>query len=203
MAKRKQQSLDINVKGLSTQQILNMDVNDINRMNTRTIRALGSRLVSSMNKRIRALNKKAPMSQALSGIQNEFSIRGLDRNEIRSKIGEMIQFGKMKTSTVKGWNQYRKNIESKLGGKLSDLENESTFWETYRNLKDSNHAIFQKLSSDEVLKLTYDEYVNNPEDAMERVQNSLDDIYNALMGEDMMEEDLFFEDDEDDEDSFF
>lgn len=203
MTKRKQQSLDINVKGLSTQQILNMDVNDINRMNTRTIRALGSRLVSSMNKRIRALNKKAPMSQALSGIQNEFSIRGLDRNEIRSKIGEMIQFGKMKTSTVKGWNQYRKNIESKLGGKLSDLENESTFWETYRNLKDSNHAIFQKLSSDEVLKLTYDEYVNNPEDAMERVQNSLDDIYNALMGEDMMEEDLFFEDDEDDEDSFF
>lgn len=202
MTKRKQQSLDINVKGLSTQQILNMDVNDINRMNTRTIRALGSRLVSSMNKRIRALNKKAPMSQALSGIQNEFSIRGLDRNEIRSKIGEMIQFGKMKTSTVKGWNQYRKNIESKLGGKLSDLENESTFWETYRNLKDSNHAIFQKLSSDEVLKLTYDEYVNNPEDAMERVQNSLDDIYNALMGEDMMEEDLFFED-EDDEDSFF
>ena len=203
MTKRKQQSLDINVKGLSTQQILNMDVNDINRMNTRTIRALGSRLVSSMNKRIRALNKKAPMSQALSGIQNEFSIRGLDRNEIRSKIGEMIQFGKMKTSTVKGWNQYRKSIESKLGGKLSDLENESTFWETYRNLKDSNHAIFQKLSSDEVLKLTYDEYVNNPEDAMERVQNSLDDIYNALMGEDMMEEDLFFEDDEDDEDSFF
>ena len=203
MTKRKQQSLDINVKGLSTQQILNMDVNDINRMNTRTIRALGSRLVSSMNKRIRALNKKAPMSQALSGIQNEFSIRGLDRNEIRSKIGEMIQFGKMKTSTAKGWNQYRKNIESKLGGKLSDLENESTFWETYRNLKDSNHAIFQKLSSDEVLKLTYDEYVNNPEDAMERVQNSLDDIYNALMGEDMMEEDLFFEDDEDDEDSFF
>ena len=202
MTKRKQQSLDINVKGLSTQQILNMDVNDINRMNTRTIRALGSRLVSSMNKRIRALNKKAPMSQALSGIQNEFSIRGLDRNEIRSKIGEMIQFGKMKTSTVKGWNQYRKNIESKLGGKLSDLENKSTSWETYRNLKDSNHAIFQKLSSDEVLKLTYDEYVNNPEDAMERVQNSLDDIYNALMGEDMMEEDLFFED-EDDEDSFF
>lgn len=202
MTKRKQQSLDINVKGLSTQQILNMDVNDINRMNTRTIRALGSRLVSSMNKRIRALNKKAPMSQALSGIQNEFSIRGLDRNEIRSKIGEMIQFGKMKTSTVKGWNQYRKNIESKLGGKLSDLKNESTFWETYRNLKDSNHAIFQKLSSDEILKLTYDEYVNNPEDAMERVQNSLDDIYNALMGEDMMEEDLFFED-EDDEDSFF
>lgn len=203
MTKRKQQSLDIDVKGLSTQQILNMDVNDINRMNMRTIRALGSRLVSSMNKRIRALNKKAPMSQALSGIQNEFSIRGLDRNEIRSKIGEMIQFGKMKTSTVKGWNQYRKSIESKLGGKLSDLENESTFWETYRNLKDSNHAIFQKLSSDEVLKLTYDEYVNNPEDAMERVQNSLDDIYNALMGEDMMEEDLFFEDDEDDEDSFF
>lgn len=202
MAKRKQQTLDINVKGLSTQQILNMDVNDINRMNMRTIRALGSRLVSSMNKRIRALNKKAPMSQALSGIQNEFSIRGLNRNEIRSKIGEMIQFGKMKTSTVKGWNQYRKSIESKLGGKLSDLENESTFWETYRNLKDSNHAIFQKLSSDEVLKLTYDEYVNNPEDAMERVQNTLDDIYNALMGEDMMEEDLFFED-KDDEDSFF
>ena len=201
MAKRKQQTLNIDVKGLSTNQILNMDVNEINSMNYRTIRALASRLVSSMNKRIRQLRKSAPYSLALNSLpQNyQFSTKGLKRNEIRSLIGDMQQFGQMKTSTVKGWKDYRKNIEAKLGGKLSDLPNESNFWEMFRNLKDSNHAIFQKMSSDEILKVTYDEYIENPEDPMSSIQERLDDLYEIYEGN-FTEDDIWGDDE--DEDSF-
>ena len=197
MYKGTQQPLTINVTGLSTEEILNMDVNDINRMNNRTIKALASRLVSSMNKRIRSLEKNAPDSQALHSLPegHRFSTKGLNRNEVRSLVGEMIQFGQMKTSTAKGWKSYRKSVESKLGGKLSDLKSEPKFWETYRRLQESNHAIFQKLSSDEILKMTYEEAIENDEDLFERMQTSLDDIYNALEGEGM--EDDIWGDEED------
>lgn len=202
----KKQSLDIDVKGLSTDDILNMDINDINRMNMRTIRALGSRLVSSMNKRIRSLEKKAPDSQALNSLPqgHQFSIKGKNRNQIRSAIGQMMQFGQMKTSTVKGWKSYRKNIESKLGGNLSDLRDEGEFWDVYRKLQESNHAVFQKISSDEILKLTYDEMKNNPEFDIEDLQDELDAIYESfegeMEGEDILDE--IFGYNEDDEDYF-
>ena len=201
MAKRKQQTLNIDVKGLSTNQILNMDVNEINSMNYRTIRALASRLVSSMNKRIRQLRKSAPYSLALNSLpQNyQFSTKGLKRNEIRSLIGDMQQFGQMKTSTVKGWKDYRKNIEAKLGGKLSDLKDESEFWRIYRTVKDSNHAIFQKLSSSEILKITYDEYKLDSEDPMTSIQKYLDDLYEISEGN-FTEDDIWGDDE--DEDSF-
>lgn len=201
MTKRKQQSLNIDVKGLSTNQILNMDVNEINSMNYRTIRALASRLVSSMNKRIRQLRRTTPDSLALHSLPEnyQFSTKGLNRNEIRSLVGQMQQFGQMKTSTVKGWKDYRKNIEAKLGGKLSDLPDESNFWEMFRNLKDSNHAIFQKMSSDEILKVTYDEYIENPEDPMSSIQERLDDLYEIYEGN-FMEDDIWGDDE--DEDSF-
>lgn len=207
MAKRKQQSLDIDVKGLTTEEILNMDVNDINKMNYRTIRALGSRLVSSMNKRIRSLSKKAPYSQALNSlpVNFQFSIKGKGRNEIRSIIGDMIRFGQMRSSTISGYKAYRRNIEQKLGGSLSNLRDESEFWKVYRELQESNHAIFQKLSSDEILKLTYDEMIENPTDGLGRIQQTLDDIYESfeggLEGEDLLDE-IFDEYDEDDEDYF-
>ena len=202
MAKKKQ-SLDIDVKGLSTEQILRMDVNAINKMNNRTIKALASRLVSSMNKRIRSLSKKAPNSQALNSLPKgfQFSTKGLGRNDVRSLVGDMIQFGNMKTSTVSGWKEYRKDVESKLGSgrSFSELRDEGAFWDVFRRLQESNHAIFQKISSDEILKMTFEEAVDNPEDLLERMQNSLDDIYNALEGKGM-EDDIWG--DSDDEDYF-
>lgn len=194
---KKLQSLNIDVKGLSTEDILNMDVNAINRMNARTLKALASRLVSSMNKRIRSLEAKSPESMALHSLPQgfRFSTKGKNRNEVRSLVGQMQQFGKMKTSTVSGFKTYRKGVEKKVGGKLSELQDESKFWETFRRLQESNGAIFQKLSSDEILKMTYDEAVENPENLFERMQTNLDDLYEALEGEGM--EDDIWGDEED------
>ena len=193
----KKQTLNIDVNGLSTDAILNMDVNYINKMNNRTIKALASRLVSSMNKRIRSLESKAPDSQALHSLPkgHRFSTKGLNRNEVRSLVGEMIQFGQMKTSTVKGWKGYRKSTEKILGGKLSDLKDESQFWEVFRRIKESNHAIFQKVSSEEILKMTYDEAIENGADLYERVQQNLDDLYNVIEG-DFTEDDVWGEDED-------
>lgn len=200
MAKRKQQSLDIDVKGLSTEQILNMDVNEINSMNYRTIRALASRLVSSMNKRIRSLTKKAPNSLALNSLPqgHQFSTKGMNRNQIRSLIGEMQSFGKMKTSTVTGWKEYRTNIEKKLGGRLSDLSmGESEFWKLYREIKESNNALYQIFDSDKILKEVYDVVVDDPEDPMSRIQETLDNLYDVEMGN-FTEDDLWGDEDEED-----
>lgn len=200
MAKRKQQSLDIDVKGLSTEQILNMDVNEINSMNYRTIRALASRLVSSMNKRIRSLSKKAPNSLALNSLPEgyQFSTKGMNRNQIRSLIGKMQSFGKMKTSTVTGWKEYRTNIEKKLGGRLSDLSmGESEFWKLYREVKESNNALYQIFDSDKILKEVYDVVVDDPENPMSRIQETLDNLYDVEMGN-FTEDDLWGDEDEED-----
>lgn len=204
MTKGIKQPLNINVTGLTTEDILRMDINDINRMNTRTLKAVASRLVSSMNKRIRTLREKSPDSLALGSLPKDhlFSTKGLNRNEVRHLVGQMMQFGQMKTSTVSGWKSYRKNIEKKIGGKLSNLEDEPKFWETYRMLEESNHAIFQKLSSEEILKLMYDEAIQDSDNLFERMNTNLEDIYNALEGN-VSEDDIWGDFDDEDEEDYF
>ena len=210
MTKGIQKPLTINVTGLTTEQILNMDINDINRMNSRTLNALASRLVSSMNKRIRNLREKAPYSPALESLPKGylFSVKGLNRNEVRSLVGQMMQFGQMSTSTVSGYKKTRKKIEKKLGGKLSNLKDEPKFWDVYRRLQESNHAIFQKLSSEAILKMLYDEAIDKPdEDLFDRMNENLDDIYNALEGN-VAEDDIWgdydeLNDEEEDDEDYF
>ena len=105
----------MNVKGLSIQQIMNIDLNTFNSLKESDLRHITSRLVSAGNKRIRRLEKldiNSPAYQSL-GNNKKFSTK-LDTsvssqqrvNRLRPEFSRIRSFLTSKTSTARGYQQW-------------------------------------------------------------------------------------------------
>lgn len=132
---------NINVSGLTIQDIMNMDYDIINKMNISDLRRVSSRLVSASNKRIRRLEKNeiGRLSPAYVSIEKrggQFSNVGKNINQLRSQFIEMKQFLEKKTSTIKGWTAHRKYVEENYGGTLTKAQAKK-FWTTYRQVENN------------------------------------------------------------------
>ena len=111
-------------------------------------RAEARRLVSLANKRLRRLEEKgytnSPAYQATNGY---FSVRGKNQAEIQAMLREMNKFINAATSTIRGTNNYAKELAKNTGVK-------------YKNMADLQRKIpkFFELSS------KVEQYLRNVED---------------------------------------
>ena len=152
-------SKDIKVKGLTTESILNMDVY---KLNTRSLRKVTSRLISTANKRIRRLRQKAPNSRALIMHPNEFSLKGIkknDRNSIESTMKQIRKFLKAESSTMTGYNRQRAQIEQDIG-EFESIEQEKEFWNVFNSWVDKNENLaFRFNDSTQLRSLIFNRFV--------------------------------------------
>lgn len=114
----------------------------------RAERQEASRLASLANKRLRRLEQKGLIdSPAYKATNGYFSVRGKSQAEVQSMLRELDKFINAKTSTVRGVNNYVREIASNTGVK-------------YKNLKDLQSKIpkFFELSS------KVEQYLRNIED---------------------------------------
>lgn len=127
-----------------------------------------SRVVSVANKRIKSLSQSkigrtspAYVRAKEMSPSGKFSVRGKDWNQILNTLKEAKQWLSYKTSTAKGWEEVRKNIESDIGGGLDTTYKSRKFWEAYRRISEVNGGIMgrkgskSRLSSDRIQKLLY------------------------------------------------
>lgn len=138
----------INVKGLTIQDIINLDFNrDIATLSRDDLAKVTSRLVSASNKRIRRLQKTdiGRLSPALKSRMERgglFSVKGLNRGEVESVFSEARGFLQLKTSSVKGWKDLRHQIATELKVPdefLNTVTKSKKFWEVYRNATDGKN----------------------------------------------------------------
>ena len=92
----------------------------------REYRKEANRLVSLANKRIRRLEKNglqsSPAYQAyLANGGKPFSVKGKDYNQLQSEVARLRRFIDSQTSTVKGVNNYLKDIAKNTGIKYKNL----------------------------------------------------------------------------------
>lgn len=113
----------IDVTGLSIGDIMNIDIDTFNKLGSQDLRRITSRLVSAGNKRIRALEKKGISSPALRslGETQKFSVKmpkGLDKqqiaNKLRQEYSRVRSFLSKKTSTIRGYNEYVKDVKEEI-----------------------------------------------------------------------------------------
>lgn len=177
------------VKGLSIQDIMNMDWKDLNKLSAKDMRQLTSRLVSASNKRIRALakSKRGEYSYAYQTVKQRgrmFSIRGKGLGEVRSEFAMAKGFLGMKTSKVSAWKKERTEIEKRVQNIVSDVERErlglekpesyieeqpiewsertwEKFWESYRKYEESYGGSFAKGDSTRIQQALYEVYQSN------------------------------------------
>lgn len=131
----------MNVKGMSIQDILDIDIDAIVRMKEKDLKQIASRLVSASNKRIRRLKSDksgwGALSPSLNSITKQFSIAKKTRQQTLREFVNMKRFLTAKSSTFKGWKDIRKSMFKKVGGDVS-VDEYKDFWKTYRRFEEMN-----------------------------------------------------------------
>lgn len=152
------------IKGLKITDIMNMSWDDLNSLSGADLRKITGRLVSASNKRIRRLEQatRGKSSFAYQTIQErgrKFSTRGLNTNQVRTEFANARRFLKMKTSTVKGWKEYRSGVEERIT-KTLDIDElgwsertESKFWKVYRRFEELHGGKYKKGDSDRIQQI--------------------------------------------------
>lgn len=151
----------LDVRGMTIDEIVNMDPEKLNRLSDADLTAISKRLVSAANKRVRRLraSKEGRYSPALkdvpeAGFSVNFKKDKNHRNRVYEEYARMRNFMKMRTSTSKGWRGFRKEMHEKYGAPM-DPEEASDFWREYRVFMRENMAIpaTGKDGSERLLKL--------------------------------------------------
>ena len=153
----------MNIKGLKINDILKMSWSDIEQLNRNELSKLTSRVTSVANKRIVRLEKatRGTSSFAYQQYENQgrkFSVKGKNVNELRNELSNAMRFVRYKTSTVKGWNQYREDVEERISDVTDGESLEwsdrtwSKYWKVYRRFEESHGGTFKKGDSDRIQK---------------------------------------------------
>lgn len=194
----------VNVTGLSIQDILDMNPEDILKMKDADLTAIGKRLVSASNKRIRRLLaspggeyspalKKAPKE----GFSVDIAKGGTHRNKVLSEVTRMREFLSKKTSSVRGFTKVRKYFNKHYKVPL-DPEKSSKFWKVYRAFEEEYHATKEAMKSEEAVKAVARVYRNSSEgDLWENIKKMAEREYEKAMAKAANTEE---EDDEGDDD---
>ena len=145
------------VSGMSVQDILNMDIDTFNKLNTSDLRKVVGRLVSAGNKRLRSFERAGESSPATRYVENSggvFSTRGKDLNALRAEYTRAKNFLQAATGTRKGWRQVKN--ETLAGLKKHGVEmTESQFndvWTAYEDLKELSPEVANRGLKYSVLK---------------------------------------------------
>lgn len=188
------------IKGLSIQQILSMDADDIARLDNATLSKVTGRLVSASNKRLRRLEKSSlgkyspayvnAMKTGFFSTRKRAGEMGMNyRNRLVNTFVETKQFLNMKTSTIAGWKDVRTDIETRIDGKMT--HNQAVkFWKTYRKLQaraERNGLIVGKQfgksnrNSERVQKMLYKSFKEKGWSSSQK--SNVEDILNNLQHE--------------------
>lgn len=123
MSKKQKEPLN----NYTVEQILSMGDNELNKMNQRQMSHMLRTVSLAANKRITRLEKNAEKggiaTDALNAIQDSggrFYVGNKNRNQMLSELARAREFMNMKTSTVTGATDVRKNRERMLYGKTRE-----------------------------------------------------------------------------------
>ena len=182
----------MNIKGLKITDIMDMTWEQLNRLGESEFRQLTSRLVSASNKRIRRLEKttRGTSSFAYQTVEERgrmFSTKGKDLNQLRNEFATARGFLRMKTSTVSGWNKYRKATEKRLGKESSGGTEEwgdstwSKYWKVYRRFEETHGGTMKKGDSERIQKMLLEVMENSDKrKSADYFQWKIEDEYNEM-----------------------
>lgn len=123
----------MNVKGLKISDILDIGLDEFNKLKESDLRHLTSRLVSASNKRIRRLEKHDLNTPALQGLGKEkaFSTKlpkGTSRqqrvNRLRAEFSRARDFLTSETSTISGYRSFVGRTEERIARELGISKDE-------------------------------------------------------------------------------
>ena len=186
---------------MTTKEIINLDIEDIQKLNTKQLQRLTTQIVSTANKRVKAL-QSAGLEDALILTQmKDFSgrfsskIEGKNKlNRLRNTFSNVRNFLLAETSTVRGYKKYNRETAERIAGNKnmrdpeardfveryeSDIELRRDFWRIYNRLKETYPDKFSgKGASERIQKLIRSQMQSMPFSSTDEIYESMEDILN-------------------------
>lgn len=186
------------VKGLSTSDILKMDVYKLNKQ---SLKAVVNRLISSANKRLRRLEKNAPSSPALRQHYDydtkqlkPFTLKGVkSRNDVEMVMKRVKSFLQSETSTIKGFKEYQKEFTDKFG-EFESKQQANDFWKTYNKWIETHPELYN-LHGDTngLVEIFYDEFVvkgRTSRGTSSKITRTLNKMHQVINAKESAEEEM-------------
>ena len=112
-----------NVSGKSIKDLIDLDIDTINRMSRSDLSKVVSRLVSASNKRIRRAKASGvdELSPAYAKERKMFSVKGKNVGQLKNEYKKLKNFltletsSQRKTTTSKGFRQVQKKVDKRIG----------------------------------------------------------------------------------------
>lgn len=167
---------------MTIQDIIDKSITDIQRMTEKEIRSIANQLTSASNKRLRRLQRSETGTSSPAYVKERFSTKGKTRNQLIQMIKKEKDFLTSKTSTVRGWNRYRDELEKRLGGKIRKNQRKK-FWRVYRKFQESHAGglLATDKGSERIQKYIREQYIDNhvldEDDLLDLADKKLDELY--------------------------
>lgn len=169
----------IKVDGLTIDDIMRMDANEINSLGKKDLATLTSRLASAANKRIKRMRKAGVESPALSTFESrkqgvKFSVKGKSVNELRHTFKSAKGFLNLKTSSIKGAREWHQNVSERIGEMTPNQE--KRFWRIFDKFRKTSayQGMSAVASSEEIVEMISDWYTSSSKNKRMRIADTLD-----------------------------
>lgn len=152
---------------ITTQEILQMGVQQLRRLPEKETRKYLSQVFSAANKRVKSLSKLEFTPTALRHVQStgikKFGVKGKETNELWKQYAAVQDLWAQKSGTVKGALEVQENI-FRLQATMVTLESEKQhlFWDIYNKIENgeipgSDVFMKQQFGSDNMQNFIFDE----------------------------------------------
>lgn len=166
----------------SIKDLIDLYPSDIRGMTKKELSKVVSQLASAANKRLKRL-AATPMggeSRAYKTAmkRGKFSVKGKDKNALWNEYKRVRQFLGSKTSTVKGFKEFRAETTNRIGGGFANEDGEKAFWRAYRGMAESEKALVKSYGSSDTQRFLHNTWENQKElteDEIERYKDLFPD----------------------------
>ena len=143
------------IKGKTVEELINLPLNELEKLTESQLRTVVGRGVSAGNKRLRRFEKRYnKIPYAGKGAERDqqyeqvkFSAMGKDRQELMQEFARIKSFMKAETSSVTGYEQVkrksRQELKERYGINVSKKDFDD-FWEVFEKLKELKPEIKEK-----------------------------------------------------------
>lgn len=213
MAKKITNSYNVNLKGISIDELTNLSATQIKQYDRKNLAKIVTKLSSAANKRVKQLEGHGYNTPALRKASKggHFGVKGKNLKQLRSEYKRVSGFLKSETSTVKGYKSFLNRLSKKfkekgvkVGGGSTEEMQDFIDKETriYDWLKDRNPLIEDSIYKYSVMpKLS--EYINQgnlSESAIKkRMQKYINEEYKKIQESRNIDTSQFFDITEDEE----
>lgn len=186
---------------MTTEEIINLDIEDIQKLNTKQLQRLTTQIVSTANKRVKALQSAGLEDSLILTQMKDFSgrfsskVEGKNKiNRLRNTFSNVRNFLLAETSTVRGYKKYNRETAERIAGNKNmrdpeardfvkryenDIELRRDFWRINTRLKETYPDKFSgKGASERIQKLIRSQMQSMPFSTTDEIYESMEDILN-------------------------